>query len=165
MSLLIVGIIEPVSVGDYTDVLAKIDTGADSSTIWASNVHIDENGVLRFSLFDKESPHYDGKIFKRKDFSAVRVKSSNGHAEIRYRTHFSVKIAGRRIKILMSLTDRSQNEFSILIGRRTIAGRFLVDVTKIPELFEKKRKKNRLNKELQKNPHAFHKKYIKKGRE
>ena len=33
-----------------TDVPAKIDTGADSSSVWASNIRVDKDGVLTFSL-------------------------------------------------------------------------------------------------------------------
>ena len=71
---------------------AKIDTGADSSSVWASNIRIDKNGVLKFSLFGKGSPYYNGKVFRRTDYSVAMVRSSSGHEQIRYRTHFTVKI-------------------------------------------------------------------------
>ena len=165
MSLPTVGIIELVSIGKRAiDVPAKIDTGADSSAIWASNVRVGRDGVLRFSLFGEGSPYYNGKIFKRTDFSVSKVKSSNGSSEIRYRTHFVVMIAGRRVKILMSLADRSNNEFAILIGRRTIAGKFLVDVRKKPTLSVLKRKNGGWNEEFKKDPYAFHKRYVKENK-
>ena len=109
---------------------AKIDTGADSSAVWASNIRIDKDGVLKFSLFGEGSPYYNGKVFKRTDYSVARVRSSSGHEQIRYRTHFWVKISGRKIKMLMNLSDRSRNEFPVLIGRRSISGKFLVDVSR-----------------------------------
>ena len=85
----IIGIIEPVSIGKRAvNVLAKIDTGADRSSIWASNIRVGQDGVLRFSLFGEGSPCYNGKIFKRTDFSVARVRSSNGTSQIRYKTHF-----------------------------------------------------------------------------
>ena len=88
---------------------AKIDTGADSSAVWASSIHIDKDGVLKFSLFGEGSPYYDGKIFKRTDYSVARVRSAMGQEQIRYRTHFWVKLGGRKIKMLMNLSDRSKN--------------------------------------------------------
>lgn len=127
----IIGSTEFVNFGERAQKIpAKIDTGADSSAVWASNIHIDKDGVLKFSLFGEGSPYYDGKIFKRTDYSVARVRSSSGHEQIRYRTHFWVKLGGRKIKMLMNLSDRSKNEFPVLIGRRSISGKFLVDVSR-----------------------------------
>lgn len=127
----IIGIVEPVSIGQRAiNVPAKIDTGADSSSIWASNIRVCQDGSLKFSLFGKGSPYYNGKIFRRTDFSVVQVRSSNGISQTRYRTYFSIKLAGRKIRVLFSLADRSKNTYKILIGRRTISNKFVVDVTK-----------------------------------
>ena len=81
---------------------AKVDTGADSSSVWASNIRVDKDGVLKFALFGKGSPYYNGKIFKRTDFTVAMVRSSSGHEQIRYRTHFTVTIKGRKIKALFN---------------------------------------------------------------
>ena len=144
---------------------AKIDTGADSSAVWASDIHIDKDGVLKFSLFGEGSPYYDGKIFKRTDYSVARVRSSSGHEQIRYRTHFWVKISGRKIKMLMNLSDRSKNEFPVLIGRRSISGKFLVDVSRKNVRRKKPSVTASLNEEVKLNPYEFYKKYHQKGGE
>ena len=164
MSLQSIGVVELVSVGSQSDILAKIDTGADSSSIWASNITVDKNGVLKFSLFGEDSPYYNGKVYKRKDFSVAKVKSSNGQTEVRYRTHFTITIAGRKIKSLLNLSDRSRNEYKMLIGRRTISGKFIVDVSRASKKITQGTETMRLNRELQKNPYQFHKKYVKKRR-
>lgn len=159
----IIGIVELVSLGKRAvDVPAKIDTGADSSAIWASNIRVGRDGVLRFSLFGEGSPYFSGKIFKRTDFSVAQVKSSNGQTEIRYRTHFSVTIAGKKIKGLFNLSDRSRNAYKILIGRRTISRKFLVDVSRGAEKMTGGVETKRLERKLQKDPYQFHKKYVKK---
>lgn len=158
----VIGIIEHVSIGKrLIDVPAKIDTGADSSSIWASNIRIGKDGVLRFSLFGEGSPYYSGKIYKRIDFSVAQVKSSNGHTEVRYRTHFIITIAGKKIKGLFNLSDRSHNKYKILIGRRTISRKFLVDVSIGAEKMTKGEQTARLKRKLQRNPYQFHKKYVK----
>lgn len=146
-----------------TDVPAKIDTGADSSSVWASNIRVDKDGVLKFALFGKGSPYYNGKIFKRTDFTVAMVRSSSGHEQIRYRTHFTVTIKGRKIKALFNLSDRSGNLYPVLIGRRTVAGKFLVDVREGDAVYRYKYATDNkvLNKELAKNPHKFYKKYHK----
>ena len=144
---------------------AKIDTGADSSVVWASNIRIDKDGVLKFSLFGEGSPYYNGKIFKRTDYSVASVRSAMGQEQVRYRTHFWVKIGGRKIKILMNLSDRSKNEFPVLIGRRSISGKFLVDVAKKNVIRKKPSVTISLNEEIKQDPYKFYKKYHQKGGE
>ena len=54
----IIGSTEFVNFGERAQkVSAKIDTGADSSAVWASNIRIDKDGVLKFSLFGEGSPY------------------------------------------------------------------------------------------------------------
>lgn len=160
----IIGATEFVDFGKRAkNVPAKIDTGADSSAVWASKISIDKDGVLRFALFGEGSPFYNGKIFKRTDFSVAKVRSTTGHEQIRYRTHFWVKIGGKKIKMLMNLSDRSKNHFPVLIGRRSISRKFLVDVSRKNIKPKKPTQTLNLKKELSKNPYEFHKKYHGKG--
>ena len=140
---------------------AKIDTGADSSAIWASKVSVDKDGVLNFSLFGEGSEFYNGKFFKRTDFSVVKVRSTTGHEQIRYRTHFKVRIGGKKIKMLMNLSDRSKNDFPVLIGRRSISRKFLVDVSRRQIIRKKSTQTTELNEEFSQNPYEFYKKYTK----
>ena len=107
---------------------AKIDTGADSSAIWASAIK-EENGELSFTLFDKDSPHYTGKVIKTEDFKTTKVKNSFGDVEQRYKVKLKLIIAGRKINSSFTLANRGKNSYSILIGRRTLHGKFLVDVS------------------------------------
>lgn len=147
-------------IGHAAQIPAKVDTGADSSSIWASNVSILPDGTLQFTLFDSGSPFYDGKKLVTSDFSVASVRNSTGHTEIRYRAALSVRIKGRRIKATFNLSDRSRNHFPILIGRRTLSGKFIVDVSERDDANEMKPKNTMtLNKELSDNPQAFYKKY------
>ncbi len=160
----IVGINEFITINDVMEnIPAKIDTGADSSAVWASDIRVDEDGVLLFKLFGEGSEFYSGEDIRVKDFSVAKVRSTTGHQQIRYRTHFSVKIGGRRVKMLMNLSDRSKNKFPVLIGRRSIAGKFLVDVSKKNIKIDKSVNTNVLNQELLKNPYEFYKKYHQEG--
>jgi len=139
---------------------AKIDTGADGSSVWASNIRIDKNGVLKFSLFGEGSPYYNGKVFKRTNYSVAMVTSASGHKIMKYRTHFTIVIKGRKIKALFGLSDRSKHKFPVLIGCRTLRGKFLVDPSK-SEIRAKKNDERRYNTESEKDPVAFYKKYHK----
>lgn len=163
-NLPIIGAITLISIRGRENVPAKIDTGADSSSIWVSGLRIDEDGTLIFKLFGKKSPFYSGKVIKRKDFKVAVVRSATGEEQIRYRTHLVVTIGGKKIKVLFNLSDRSRNNFPVLIGRRSLSGKFLVDVSRAeisrPPKIERTKS---LSAELKKNPREFYQKYTKKG--
>ena len=46
----------------------KIDTGADRSSIWASNIAMSDDGELSFTLFAPESKYYSGTVYRTKNF-------------------------------------------------------------------------------------------------
>ena len=153
-----------VSIGGRDNIPAKIDTGADSSSIWVSHLRVDKDGVLKFRLFGEDSPFYSGKVVKRREFKVAVVRSATGEEQVRYRTYFTLKIAGKKIKVLFNLSDRSNNNFPVLIGRRSISGKFLVDVSKTEvERPPRNPRSKPLMKELQEDPYEFYKKYSKKG--
>jgi len=143
-----------------TGVPAKIDTGADSSSIWASDIHMSKDGTLSFKLFAEGSPFYTGETISTQSYKVALVRSSSGHEQMRYRAELSVRVKGRRLRILFNLADRSRNAFPILIGRRSLKGKFVVDVAHREHTSDEDRKKRGLNEELLQDPYAFHKKYF-----
>jgi hypothetical protein len=145
-------------VGVMQHVPAKIDTGADSSALWASNIYVDEKGVLHYTLFGKSSPFYTGADFTTKQFTVASVISSTGHREIRYRVKLSIRISGRLVKAQFNLSNRSVHNFPVLIGRRTLKGKFLVDVAQRAVVIPSE-KTAELNKEMLRDPYAFYEKY------
>lgn len=164
----IIGSTEYVDVAHIKGIPAKIDTGADSSSIWASHIRVTKDGVLRFRLFDEGSPFYTGKSFRRKDFKVAVVRNAFGGEQIRYRTHLKLKLSNRVINVLFYLSNRSNNSFPILIGRRTISRKFFVDAsdnkTKIsPRHPDSLRKTSIIERRLKQDPYKFHQKYIKKN--
>ena len=159
--LSIIGSTEYVDVAHIKGIPAKIDTGADSSSIWASHIRVTKDGILHFRLFGEGSPFYTGKAFKRKDFKVAVVRNASGYEQIRYRTHLTLKLKGKRIKVLFNLSDRSNNNFPILIGRRSITNKFLVDVSKNHTTIRPKNPKTRIaQRRLMEDPYKFHRKYI-----
>ncbi len=151
-----------IDVANYKDIPAKVDTGADSSAIWASDINISKDNILEFKLFDKTSPFYTGEIIKRGDYKAVVTRSSHGEEKLFYRTHLSAKIDGHKIRVLFTLSDRSRNNFPVLIGKRTIKNKFIVDVSIQAISSSKKTKTFSINQELKSDPIKFHQKYFQK---
>ena len=137
----------------------QVPAKMDSSAVWATKIRVDQDGVLRFALFGEDSPYYNGKIFKRTDYSVAKVRSTTGHQQIRYRTHFRVTIGGRKIKMLMNLSDRSKNAFPVLIGRRSLTGKFVVDVSKKNVKLKKPLETLAINQELNQDRYQFYLKY------
>lgn len=159
-NLSIIGATEYVTIDDISDVPAKIDTGADSSAVWASKIDMEKDGTLVFVLFDEKSPFYTGKQIKTKDYRAKLVRSAHGDVQFRYRVTLPVVINGKSFETTFTLANRARNNFPILIGRRTLDGNFLVDVSQMKIKKVSNPKTPKLNEELQKDPYAFHQKYV-----
>ncbi len=158
----IIGSTAYITIEGIENVPAKIDTGADSSAVWVSDVNVTKNNILEFKMFDKSSKYYTGKVCRRADFRIAVVRSSNGIAEIRYRTHLKLRLGNREIRGMFTLADRSKNRFPVLIGRRTLRHKFLVDVSKAPVENEIKHSRHEeLIREFEFDPFTFHENYVK----
>jgi len=129
--LLQIGTIESLSLPDegIQDVLAKVDTGAYSSAIWASAIR-EQDGELSFVLFGETSPYYTGKVLTATNYKVTAVKNSFGQSELRYKVPIKIKLAGRTIRAQFTLANRTNNRYPILVGRRTLRSKFLVDVSR-----------------------------------
>jgi hypothetical protein len=161
-SLDIIGSTTSVTIEGVKNIPAKIDTGAESSAIWVSDIDITRDGILEFKMFAPGSPYYTGRTCRLVDYHAVIVRSSVGGAEIRYRTNFKLHLGNRDIRAMFTLADRSKNRFPILIGRRTLRNKFLVYVSKTPISNELAKSAHAdLLREFDFDPFTFHEKYVK----
>lgn len=112
-------------------VVAKVDTGAESSSVWASEIAEDQYG-LSFVLFNKHSEHFTGNVLQVKtgEYSQLSVINSFGHKEARYKVTLNVSIHGKNLKAQFTLANRSLMLYPVLIGRELLEDKFIVDVTK-----------------------------------
>ncbi|AXX96252.1 MULTISPECIES: ATP-dependent zinc protease family protein [Arcobacter] len=110
---------------------AKIDTGADSNSLHCDDIFIDnENKIVTFKLLDEVHPAYHGKKIVMPLYKLKKVKSSNGTVQLRATIQVTVSFFGKKYKTDISLTDRSDMKYPMLIGRKFLVNRFLVDVSK-----------------------------------
>lgn len=137
---------------------AKIDTGADGTAIWASKIEINQSNKLRFVFFDESSPFYTGEWQVYDDYEVVRVTGSTGSGELRFRVKLQIVLGGKKIRVRCSLTDRSERTYPMLIGKRTLYGKYIVDVTK-QDVKTQKASRKKYQEEFEKNPVAFLEKY------
>lgn len=113
---------------DINNVEAKIDTGAYTSSIHCEKILIrfeDFKPVLYFIIDNK-----NGKEYRFENYEKKKIKNSFGEMEERYVIRTLVKIGGKRIWSTLSLSKRDSMRYQILIGRRLIKGKFLIDVSK-----------------------------------
>lgn len=110
---------------------AKIDTGAYTSSIHCSEIYIKtENNkpVLYFVVFSND---LNQKMHRIEDFSLKKIKNSFGEMEERYIIKTLIKIGSKKIKTTVSLSDRANMRYPVLIGRKLVKGKFIIDVHKI----------------------------------
>lgn len=108
------------------NIAIKIDTGAYTSSIHCDNI-VEEKGVLRCTFLDEEHPLYNGREFRFTDFDVVFVKSSNGVVQKRYQIETRITLFGKTRKISLSLSARQEMRFPVLLGRKFITKKFIVD--------------------------------------
>ena len=137
---------------------AKVDTGADGSAVWASDIFVDKTHKLHFKLFGKDSPFYTGEEHIVEEYMVTLTKSASGDVVMKYKVKIPVTIEGRHITVNLGLSDRSTHNYPILIGLRTLKGKFIVDVSREAKTVIKEKKKSlNLNKKMRENPYKFYK--------
>ena len=109
-------------------ITAKIDTGAYTGALHCTKIierQTDEGLILEFSPFD----HPEITV-REENFIVKHVKSSNGEKESRYFIKTKIEISGKTYSILLSLADRSEMKWPVLIGRKFLRRHnFIVDVS------------------------------------
>ena len=109
-------------------VLAKIDTGAYSGALHCSKIKVvirksDGKRVLKFTPSDNHS-----NSMELTRFVSSYVRSSTGHRVKRYLFDTDIVIKGVAYPIRIGLSDRSDMNYEILIGRRFLSeNKILVD--------------------------------------
>lgn len=127
----IIGKKELISIIDLElfDLDAKVDTGADSNALHCDDIEVKDEMVY-FTLLDEIHPSYHGKRMNMPLYKLKKVRSSNGELQIRPSIKVSVEFMGKRYKSVISLTNRADMKLPMLIGRRFLSEKFLVDVSK-----------------------------------
>ncbi len=121
---------------------ARVDTGAKSCSLHVEKLIVEDKDAkrtrnvgkaIRFQVKDsKGGLHW----MEEKIAAAVRVKSSSlkpGEYDRRYKVRLPLEAEGVRKKVLVTLNDRTDMEFPVLLGRNFLRGDFVVDVDKTAE--------------------------------
>lgn len=114
-------------------VFAKVDTGAYQSSVHATDIReVEEDGMmfLEFSLFDGHGKTAYHKTLQCRvaEYEKTTVKNSFGIQQTRYVIKTRIAINGRMMKTGITLADRKDMVAPVLLGRRFLRGRYLVNV-------------------------------------
>ena len=124
------------------DVEAKTDTGAYTSAIHCSEIEpFTEDGIkkLRFVIPTSKKHGLKRKEFTVDNFSQRRIKNSFGQSEKRYVIKTKIRIFNRSFMTEFSLSDRKKMKFPVLLGRKLLHKRFIVDVSLTNISFQQKK--------------------------
>ena len=130
------------------EIEAKIDTGAYTSALHCTDIReerLDDGAlVIRCRFMDESHPNYNGKAFEFREFALRDIKNSFGEVERRFVITTTLRIFNEEITTEFSLSNRGSLKFPILIGRKILRDRFLIDVKKKNLSFKEKRRMRRL---------------------
>jgi hypothetical protein len=109
--------------------IAKIDTGARTSALHADDIEVLAKRV-RFVI--------DGKRYAAPLVGHKRVKSSNGQSETRSVIRATLQMGNTVMKTDITLTDRTDMDVPMLLGRNSIKGLYVVNAAKTFMLSKRK---------------------------
>ena len=111
---------------------AKVDTGACTSSLHAEKIEVftkNEQKWVRFHvLFHNESAQID-QVCEALVFDHRVIVSSNGHRNERFIIKTDIQLGKSCWPIEVSLSSRGTMKYPMLLGRKAISGRFVVDVS------------------------------------
>lgn len=121
---------------------AKVDSGARTSSLHAFDMKIyqrKDKEYVKFSIHPNQRNSLNEIECTAQIFEYRKVKSSNGQTELRPVILTKVSLLDEEWEIEMTLTNRDEMGFRMLLGRESIRNRFLIHTGK--SYFGNKKKK------------------------
>lgn len=112
---------------------AKFDTGARTSALHAEKITPftkDGAAYVRFVVHPLQRKKRPAKTCVALVIDHRRIMDSGGRSEERFLVRTALKVGQSRWPIELSLTNRDQLGFRMLIGRQALRRRYLVDPTR-----------------------------------
>ncbi len=112
------------------EIKAKVDTGADNSSLHAFDIErFERDGIemVSFEIHPRQRKRKPSVSCVAEVAGERKVKNPGGRSEIRPVIRTRLIIAGEESDALVNLTTRDEMTFRMLLGRRTVRNNFLVD--------------------------------------
>jgi hypothetical protein len=132
-SKMVIGGLEEVWLPDLDFALtARIDTGAETSSLDARNIELFERDGKRWVRFEILNPRTgESVLMKRRHRRTVGIiQSGNAEAKRRPVVNMAIVIGSVSQKAEFTLSDRSHSSYQALIGRSILKDVMVVDVSK-----------------------------------
>lgn len=126
---------EKITIGGVEDVVllpwgvivkARIDTGATMSSLDVCEITRKGNNEVEFRL----SKRIGGLQVCLPVKAWRKVRTPEGRSERRPVIELEICLGPKRLRTEVTLNDRSHMDFPLLIGRKTLEGNFVVDVSR-----------------------------------
>jgi hypothetical protein len=114
--------------GPDVNLKAKLDTGADTSSLDVEIIkrfRKDDKRWVRFRLIDRETD--EEHIIVRERIRTVSIVMHDGERQSRPVVRMKICIAERILDVEVSLIDRSEFAFPLLLGRKALESFALID--------------------------------------
>ena len=108
-------------------VIAKIDTGANVATIDAANIKFITKNDIKYVKFTVKKRNNTIRKTSAPLAGFKRIKSSNGDVEKRPYIKTDILMDGITKNIELTLTDRGPMDYTMLIGRKALGRRWVVN--------------------------------------
>ncbi|MRG59763.1 hypothetical protein GE115_07765 [Agromyces sp. CFH 90414] len=108
----------------------KVDTGARTSALHAFDVEEferDGEAWVRFGVQPWQNSDEDAVVVESRVHDRRHVRSSSGHVDERIVVLMDVVLLGRELTVEVTLSNRDEMGFRMLVGREALRGVFLVD--------------------------------------
>lgn len=119
---------------EVSSVEAKIDTGAYTSSLHCEKISLNyENSkpILYFTVASANDNSEEPREFRYEAFEKKKIKNSFGEMEERFVIRTLIHMGRKKIWSSISLSNRDAMRYPVLIGRKLLKGKFLVDVSRI----------------------------------
>lgn len=124
----IIGWLERVLIeGDKLVLYAKIDTGADTSSLHVTDINLYKKNRKRWVRFKVMNRSGESVLFDRRVKRVARVKSLETDSQRRYYVEMGICLGDVYKIVQVNLVDRSGFNFHMLVGRNFLQDSFIVD--------------------------------------
>ena len=110
---------------------ARIDTGAESSSVHAEDIRLIERDGKQYILFKLFNPKNNEFVeLERRLQRKVLIKQKDGEPERRYVVKLWLTMGDIKERVDVTLTNRSDFTYQLLVGRNLLTDIAIVDVSR-----------------------------------
>jgi len=118
---------------ELNNIVVKTDSGAYTSSFHCHQITLvqkDGEDWVKCRFLDPLHLQYHEKEFNFKVYKLRNVKSSNGVVEERIAIKTEIKLFNNTYPIELTLTERADMRNPVLLGRKFLSGKFLIDTSR-----------------------------------